>query len=203
MIRIYTLSDPTTKEVRYIGKTKKSLVERMYAHTSNYKLKTERSYKNSWIQSLKQKGLKPIIEEVDIVEEDSWEFWESYWISQFKSWGFNLTNMTLGGEGSNGGKGCLGYRHTEEAKKRISIANSKPKSKEWISNAAKGKFKPINQLSLDGNIIKVWESTTSAALALGNVNKKKNICNCLKGKKKSAYGFKWEIAELKDKEPLG
>ena len=58
-------------------------------------------------------------------------------------------------------------------------------------------------MSLDGNIIKVWESTTSAALALENVNKKKNICNCLKGKKKSAYGFKWEIAELKDKESLG
>ena len=193
MITIYTLEDPITKEVRYIGKTKKELVERMYSHISNYRLKKEKSYKNSWIKSLKQKNLKPIIKELDLVEEDDWEFWEQFYINLFKSWGFNLTNMTKGGEGSLGGKGCLGYKHTEEAKKRISIANSKPKSKEWIEKAAKGKYKPITQYDLQNNYIRDWESTTTAAIALGNINKKKNINNCLKGKKKSAYGYIWKL----------
>ena len=196
MITIYTLTDPITKEVRYIGKTKTTLVKRMYAHISNYRLKKEKSHKNSWIINLKNKGYKPIIEELDIVQESEWIFWEQFYINLFKSWGFNLTNMTNSGEGNSGGKGCLGYKHTEEAKKRISIANSKPKSKLWIRNAAKGKYKPIKQLNLKGDLIKIWSSTTEAALALGDINKKKNICNCLKLKKKSAYGFKWEIAEL-------
>lgn len=193
MITIYTLKDPITNEVRYIGKTKRKLVDRMYSHTSNYKLEKEKSYKNSWIKSLKNKNLKPIIEELDLVEENNWEFWEQFYINLFKSWGFKLTNMTKGGEGSSGGKGCLGYKHTEEAKKRISIANSKPKSKEWIQNAAKGKYKPISQYDLQNNYIRDWESTTTAAIALGDINKKKNISNCLKGKKKSAYGYIWKL----------
>lgn len=193
MITIYTLKDPITNEVRYIGKTKRKLVDRMYSHTSNYKLEKEKSYKNSWIKSLKNKNLKPIIEELDLVEENNWEFWEQFYINLFKSWGFKLTNMTRGGEGSSGGKGCLGYKHTEEAKKRISIANSKPKSKEWIQNAAKGKYKPISQYDLQNNYIRDWESTTTAAIALGDINKKKNISNCLKGKKKSAYGYIWKL----------
>lgn len=193
MITIYTLKDPITNEVRYIGKTKRKLVDRMYSHTSNYKLEKEKSYKNSWIKSLKNKNLKPIIEELDLVEENNWEFWEQFYINLFRSWGFKLTNMTKGGEGSSGGKGCLGYKHTEEAKKRISIANSKPKSKEWIQNAAKGKYKPISQYDLQNNYIRDWESTTTAAIALGDINKKKNISSCLKGKKKSAYGYIWKL----------
>ena len=37
------------------------------------------------------------MEIIDEVPEEEWEFWEQYWISQFKCWGFNLTNLTLGG----------------------------------------------------------------------------------------------------------
>ena len=29
--------------------------------------------------------------------ENNWQFWETYWIAQFKNWGFNLTNLTSGG----------------------------------------------------------------------------------------------------------
>src|SRR6185437_14668181 len=102
------------KEVRYIGKTKQSLADRMYCHTSNHRLNKETSYKNSWIRSLKQQNLKPIIELINEVPEDNWEFWEKFYIGLFMSWGFRLTNMTKGGEGCNGGKGSLGYKHTEE-----------------------------------------------------------------------------------------
>ena len=45
MITIYTLKDPITKEVRYIGKTKRKLVDRMYSQTSNYKLSREKVIK--------------------------------------------------------------------------------------------------------------------------------------------------------------
>lgn len=43
-------------------------------------------------------GLKPIIEIIDEVPVSEWEFWEIYWISQFKTWGFDLTNGTEGGD---------------------------------------------------------------------------------------------------------
>jgi len=38
---------------------------------------------------------------LDEVPEDEWKFWEIYWISQVKQWGFDLTN------GNNGGGGLL------------------------------------------------------------------------------------------------
>lgn len=197
MITIYTLSDPITNQVRYIGKTKRELRFRMYAHLSNYKIKKEKNYKNSWIKSLKKKNLIPIIEILDVVMEDEWEFWEQYWISQFKCWGFNLTNMTLGGEGGSG-KGPIGYKHTEEAKLKISLANRGTKSKQWLDNIAKAMKKPILQFDMDGNFVKEWDSSTDAAIFLGDINKKKNISAVLNGKygKKSAYGYIWKFKKL-------
>lgn len=36
---------------------------------------------------------------LDEVEDINWGFWESYWISQFKTWGFQLENKNNGGGG--------------------------------------------------------------------------------------------------------
>lgn len=52
-------------------------------------------------------------------EVENWKFWESYWIEQFKQWGFILLNKNNGG----GGPGF----HTGESKKKISIRLSKRK----------------------------------------------------------------------------
>jgi hypothetical protein len=30
-----------------------------------------------------------------------WGFWEIYWINQFKTWGFELKNLTNGGDGGS------------------------------------------------------------------------------------------------------
>ena len=48
---------------------------------------------------------------LDEVEENNWEFWERYWIQQFKQWGFNLSNK------NNGGGGPL--THSENVVKKI------------------------------------------------------------------------------------
>lgn len=204
MIYIYTLSDPYTNEIKYVGKTKGDIRKRWYAHCSKYKLKKHKGLKSSWIMGLLNKGKKPIIEIIDIVEEENWEFWEIYWISQVKSWGFNLTNMTKGGEGGNGGKGCLGYKHTEEAKKRISKKNSRPKSQEWIENAAnavrKLTAKPIVQIDIKTNqIIKEYISFYEAAKYIntaGNYKSTiKNIHACCNKRRKTAYGYIWKYKE--------
>lgn len=39
------------------------------------------------------------MEVVDIVFDSEWEFWETYWIHQFKTWNFDLKNGDDGGKG--------------------------------------------------------------------------------------------------------
>jgi hypothetical protein len=88
MIYIYTLSDPITKEVKYCGKTK-NIKERLIGHLKD---KRHNKEKFQWISDIKNNNLKPIIEIVDEVDDEGWDFWEKYWISQLKCWGFELFN---------------------------------------------------------------------------------------------------------------
>jgi len=146
---IYSLSDPVTMETRYIGKTS-YIKQRLYAHIKECK-SNGKSHKISWIKSLLNKDLRPIIEIIDEVPISEWEYWECYWIEQFKSWGFNLVNLTKGGGGGNG------YRHTNDSKevmkhKKIGIPLSEP-HKDKISEGVKEKIK------LDPNYNKCYDKT--------------------------------------------
>ncbi len=91
---IYILIDPTTNQVRYVGKSN-NVNKRLEGHL----LDTKKTYKANWIKSLKAKDLKPILETIDEVLKEDWKFWEQHYICLYKSWGFNLTNATAGGEG--------------------------------------------------------------------------------------------------------
>ena len=77
VINIYKLIDPLTSKIRYIGKTKNSLSVRLSGHLSysgsNLKLR-------SWINSLKTKNLKPIIELIEVCKEYNWCIREQFWI---------------------------------------------------------------------------------------------------------------------------
>ena len=98
----------------------------------------------------------PILEIIDIVPGENWTFWERWWISLFKSWGFNLVNIGIGGEGgplseetkkkislSNKGKQPrLGKKFSEETKKKMSIDRTgKKQSNDHILKRAKSNFK--------------------------------------------------------------
>jgi len=107
---IYILIDPRYDSVRYVGKTVQKLKYRLVQHLSersNCKRKT-------WIKSLTNLNLKPIIEEIDFCDWKDSSDLEKYWISQFKTWGFKLTNMTEGGDGA------LGVPFTETQRKKLS-----------------------------------------------------------------------------------
>lgn len=93
---IYTLTDPITNEVRYVGKAN-DISQRYKSHLNG--ARKHQIHKKNWINSLKKLKLKPIIDVIDIVPINEWVFWETYWISQFKSWGCNLINYTMGGDG--------------------------------------------------------------------------------------------------------
>ncbi len=114
---IYTLTDPRTNEIRYVGKAN-NVSQRYRAHLN--RARKHQIHKKNWIESLKREGLKPIIDIIDIVPITEWIFWETYWISQIRAWGFNLINYTNGGDGctfgnqtsfkkGQGGKKVIGY----------------------------------------------------------------------------------------------
>ena len=106
---IYTLSDPVTKEVRYVGKTV-NIKTRFNNHCSAKK----KSHSASWILSL-----RPLKPELIVIEEvkENWIEREQFWINKYRTEGYRLTNLTDGGEGS------LGLIHTEETINKISIAH--------------------------------------------------------------------------------
>lgn len=96
---IYTLEDPVNNKIRYVGKTNNPERRLHYHWTAGYK---KNNKTGNWLKSLKKKKLKPIMFIIDSIDTE-WEWLEKYWISQFKTWGFNLTNHTDGGEGVYGG----------------------------------------------------------------------------------------------------
>lgn len=64
---------------------------------------------------------------------------------------------------------------------------------QWIThrdNSRKGRNRPIFQYSLDGGFIREWECASDVGREVF-----KGINNCLRGKSKSAYGYKWFYKE--------
>lgn len=170
--KVYTLTDPLTLKVRYVGITKDTLAGRRSKHLTNAR-SGKHNHRTHWIRSLLQNNLKPIIEELD--RADSYEellTLEVYWISQFKTWGFSLVNATEGGEGS------VGYKHTREARDKIIAKNLESKLRKGVKPKiprlskedqykllAKALAIPVLQYSLQGDLIQEWESRLIAARA--------------------------------------
>ncbi len=205
MTNIYALRDPTTNKIRYVGKTKGSLNRRYNQHVQSRNLKS-RTHSANWINSLMLLGLRPGIELLEKCDDNIWQEREIYWISKLLNEGEDLTNISPGGD-----SGCTNYKHSLEARARISLLNSRPKSDSWIRNSREAvrrlKSVTIEQYSIDGQFIREWPSIIYAAEALkGNVEAaRKNIHACCKDKRRSAYGYKWKYKsiELQDKEPIG
>jgi len=203
MIKIYVLEKNGVPF--YIGKAKDA-TRRKHAHRRTYGLN---------IQSY-------IIDEVE-----DWKFWESYWIEQFKQWGFKLENKNNGGGGPSsyteepkqkmrGPRPGIGDKisktlkernhsqyYTEEVKNKISKnTKGKPKPfsdehKKAMGVAKRKQAKTVLQCDLSGNIIKEWESKGQAALWIKEqTNKTSNLTSqikdCILGRQKTAFGFKWK-----------
>lgn len=113
--KVYSLSDPSTGIVRYIGLTGRSLDERLCEHLSL----GSKFHKGAWITSLTRRGLLPIITLLeDNLTKEEVITKEQQYILIFMSIGAKLTNHTKGGEG------CFGYTHTEDSKAKIKAKRS-------------------------------------------------------------------------------
>jgi hypothetical protein len=119
---IYALCDPSTFEVRYIGKTINPY-KRYYSHLSARSLNRRiQTHKTHWLKSLLRQSLLPIQQILEICDERNWEQKESEWIAFYKSIGCNLTNGTPGGYGwfKCSGKSRKGRKLSEEWRAKIS-----------------------------------------------------------------------------------
>ena len=108
-IVIYGLADPNSRELRYIGKTSKSLKQRLNGHIRD----NSKCHRVNWIKGLMKIGLMPEIFVIEETTEDYWEREERWFINYFRAIGCNLTNGTDGGEGS------YGFKHNQEAKDKL------------------------------------------------------------------------------------
>lgn len=162
------------------------------------------------------------IDEINSLKKEDWEPLETYWIEQFKQWGFEVVNKNTGGGGPDS--------HTDFSKSKISVSKlgqkypknhglkiskaltGKTKSKEHCLNISLSKlgkpniknkipkpkgfgennFKPILQYNLNGEFIKEWKSLKEAAMSLGYKQATGSMSSNLKGKYKSALGFIWK-----------
>ena len=109
-------------------------------------------------------------------------------------------------------KANTGKKHTEEWKKNMS---AKMKGRPGVSPSAetrakqsaakKGKRRgkenvnsiPVLMIDKDsGVVIKEFESMHLAGEYLGDYRKCSNICNCIKGRAKTAFGYMWEYKKV-------
>lgn len=225
LIYIYTLSDPSTNTVKYIGKTV-DIKQRYKDHIKVAKSTNIHTPNINWVRSLINEGKQPIMEIIDEIDCD-WEWLEQYWISQFKTWGFNLKNITDGGDtnpmnnptsrkkvsdklkgvaksqehNDKISKSKLGVSiHSEEQKRKYSEnhrggGNPMFGVKHNKSSLLKMKI-PVLQYDLDGNFIKEWTSAADIQRE-NNSMLAKSINRCAKGNRATAYGYKWEYKNKK------
>jgi hypothetical protein len=189
---IYSLEYPKNN-IRYIGKTI-NLKQRLKRHIYDSECKTT-SKKLAWIRSLLKQNIRPLMNIIDIVEESDSNFWEIHYIALYKSFGFNLTNNTFGGDGQSNptlevrnsisekiklrakikGVWNKGILHTEEEKLNLSLGH---KNREEVL-----------QYDLKGNFVKSWNSRNQIKRELGFDNM--SIGKCCKGEFNSCNGYVW------------
>lgn len=190
-VYIYALIDPRNNQVRYIGKANNP--EDRYKNHYN-SARDKDTHKRNWINNIRKDGLRPELLILDEVPIDNWQYWERFYISLYKTYGFNLVNYTDGGDGatlSNRGswkKGNVphnkGIPCKEETKKKIKDTLT------GVSNVSS--YKPIIQYDLQYNEVKRYKCVKDAIEESNGLFSASKISNCCKGIRTHHRGFIWK-----------
>ena len=133
-VKIYVLKHPDTLEVRYVGKTVRSLNRRLGNHVANAKGNKHNKHLSNWILSILALGKRPIIELIEEVDSSLWQEREKYWITQFP----NLINLTEGGDG------CEGFLHDRATRIKCGVANVGRRHTQEFKDAMSNRLKGIS-----------------------------------------------------------
>lgn len=96
---IYTLSDPRSMAVRYVGVTFRQK-QRYNEHISRA-ITGGKTHRDCWIRSLIAAGIRPLYQTIQSGIGEGWQDAERHWIAFYRS-RFDLTNLTDGGDGTPG-----------------------------------------------------------------------------------------------------
>lgn len=152
---IYALIDPRDEKIKYVGKSNNPK-KRLPGHYHAYKP----TIKYYWLHKLRRLGLKPELIILDEIDINDWQFWETYWYWQVKSWGYELKNSDLPGKG--------GFFLSVEQRKNI---NRPTKGKKLVDCYGKEKAENIGKkISYYKNSLSKDEKTIIANKARDTIN---------------------------------
>jgi len=162
--KIYTLEDPITNEIRYVGKTSRNTDKRLSEHISSLKA-NHGTHKINWIKLLLKNNLKPLLKIIDLADNElHMEELEKYWIKQLKHWGFSLVNSC------DYGPGVLNRKVHEETKIKVSI--------------------PLICWDKNGDIVDIFYGAREASRKL-NISYK-HISSVAKNKRSNVSGYRFK-----------
>jgi hypothetical protein len=192
----------------YIGKT-------IYTNVNNRKY----THRNKYGKQINF----TIIDEINSVARKDWRILESYWIEQFKQWGFELINKNKGGGGPeyfseaikskirNNTNRVLKLKNNIERNRKISIAlknykrtqdhNDKIRNRimspSHLHNIQQAKCKGIIQYNKQGEYIAEYSSIIQASrvLKLNYQNLSNHLRKCASGAK-FVGGYRFEYKTL-------
>lgn len=196
-VYIYGLVDPRNNQVRYIGKANNP--KNRYKNHYN-SARDKNTHKRNWISNIRKDGLRPELIIIDEVKKVEWQYWESFYISLFKTWGFNLVNYTSGGDGSTfGNKGSFIKGHIPHNKGIPCSEETKQKIKNKLIGVSNtNSYKPIIQYDLKYNKIKNFICIKDAISESNGYFIASKISACLTGKIKHHKGFIWKYDDGSD-----
>ena len=211
MAYIYQITNDINGKI-YIGKTERTIEERFKEHCKDaYRREFE---KRPLYSAMRKYGIEHF--HVEMLEEtDSPEEREIYWIEAKRSFK-NGYNATFGGDGKHYIDYNLVLAMYAELKNQKEVARRMNISEDTVhkiltsyqvnildsaSAAALATGKIINQYDLQDNYIQSFPSAKAAAESLNKITATSNgasghISDVCRGKRKTAYGYKWKFANL-------
>ena len=160
--KIYCLKNPDNMKIRYIGVTTSKYISRRLSQHIYCAKNNHQTHVAKWIRKIKK---NPIIELIEICDENNWEEREKYWIKYYD----NLTNI------HEGGKGVV-------IDKNITS----------IERSSKAKFIKIVQLNNNGELLNIFNSVKEGRDFIG-AKSSSSISNVLNNNygAKTAFGYQW------------
>jgi len=194
---IYALSDTRNNQIRYVGKANNP--EDRYTNHFN-SARDKNTHKRNWINSVRKDGLRPELIIIDEVPKSEWVYWEKFYISLFKTWGFSLLNYTEGDDGSTFGNSGSWKKGNIPHNKGIPCSEStKKKIKDKLTGISNvNSYKPIIQYDLNYIMIKKYKCIKDAVDESNGFFSSGKISSCCLGKRKHHRGFIWKYDDGKD-----
>ena len=193
---------------KYVGKTELSIEERWGQHIKDSK--KEKCEIRPLYRAIRKYGVENFsIKEIDTGQGEELNNKEQYWIQHYDTYK-NGYNATLGGDG----KILLDYDEIIKtyllSHNAVEVARTLGCSVDSVYKILKANDVPITknteiitekyakeivQYDKKGNFIQIHRSAKDAARVLGDERYRQHIQECLKGKRKSAYGYLWRYKD--------